>query len=145
MIPWTVAHHPWNFPDKNTRVGCHFLFQSIFLTHGSNPCLLGLLHQQENSLPLQHPGSPIMKLSACEVSTIMSDSLQPYGLQPARLLCPWDFPVKDTGVGCHYCAFKNLLVGQISWYIFLLQHKIKKEINQTIIYKIFRKETTKNI
>ena len=40
-----------------------------------------------------------------------------------------------------YCAFKNLLVGQISWDIFLLQHKIKKEINQTIIYKIFRKET----
>ena len=23
------------------------------------------------------------------------------GLQPARLLCPWDFPGKDTGVGCH--------------------------------------------
>ena len=42
-----------------------------------------------------------------------------------------------------YCAFKNLLVGQISWDIFLLQHKIKKEISQTIIYKIFRKETTK--
>ena len=25
-----------------------------------------------------------------------------YGLQPARLLCPWDFPGKDTGVGCHF-------------------------------------------
>ena len=24
------------------------------------------------------------------------------GLQPARLLCPWDFPGKDTGVGCHF-------------------------------------------
>ena len=22
-------------------------------------------------------------------------------LQPARLLCPWDFPGKNTGVGCH--------------------------------------------
>ena len=30
----------------------------------------------------------------------MSDSLQPYGLQPARLLCPWDFPGNNTGVGC---------------------------------------------
>ena len=28
-----------------------------------------------------------------------------YGLQPARLLCPWDFPGKSTGVGCH-CHFK---------------------------------------
>ena len=26
---------------------------------------------------------------------------QPHGLQPSRLLCPWDFPGKSTGVGCH--------------------------------------------
>ena len=31
---------------------------------------------------------------------VMSYSLQRYGLQPARLLCPWDFPGKNTGVGC---------------------------------------------
>ena len=32
----------------------------------------------------------------------MSDSSRPHGLQPTRLLCPWDFPGKSTGVGCHY-------------------------------------------
>ena len=26
---------------------------------------------------------------------------QPHGLQPTRLLHPWDFPGKSTGVGCH--------------------------------------------
>ena len=26
---------------------------------------------------------------------------QPQGLQPARLLCPWNSPGKNTGVGCH--------------------------------------------
>ena len=31
----------------------------------------------------------------------MSDSLRSYGLQLARLLCPWDSPGKNTGVGCH--------------------------------------------
>ena len=31
----------------------------------------------------------------------MSNSLQPYGLEPIRLLCPWDFPGKNTGGGCH--------------------------------------------
>ena len=25
----------------------------------------------------------------------------PHGLYPARLLCPWDSPVRNTGVGCH--------------------------------------------
>ena len=30
-----------------------------------------------------------------------SNSLQPHGLQPARLLCPWDSPGQNTGVGSH--------------------------------------------
>ena len=33
--------------------------------------------------------------------SVVSDSSQPHGLQPTRLLRPWDFPVKSTGVGCH--------------------------------------------
>ena len=34
--------------------------------------------------------------------SVLSDSLRPHGLQPSRLLCPWDFPGKNTGVGCHF-------------------------------------------
>ena len=30
----------------------------------------------------------------------MSDPQRPHGLQPTRLLRPWDFPGKSTGVGC---------------------------------------------
>ena len=51
---------PWNFPGKNTGVGCYFLLQRIFLTQGSNPCLLHLLHWQECSLPLVSPGKPLV-------------------------------------------------------------------------------------
>ena len=32
----------------------------------------------------------------------MSDSLQNHGLLPTRLLHPWDFSAKNTGVGCHF-------------------------------------------
>ena len=32
---------------------------------------------------------------------VVSDSLQPQGLKPAWLLCPWDFPDKNSGMGCH--------------------------------------------
>ena len=32
----------------------------------------------------------------------MSDSLRPHGLYPARLLCPWDSPGKNAGVGCQF-------------------------------------------
>ena len=32
----------------------------------------------------------------------MSDSFRPHELYPVRLLCPWDFPGKNTEVGCHF-------------------------------------------
>ena len=32
----------------------------------------------------------------------MPYSLRPHELQPARLLCPWDLPGKDTGVASHF-------------------------------------------
>ena len=35
---------PWDFSGKNTGTGCHFLLQGIFLTQGSNPHLMCLLH-----------------------------------------------------------------------------------------------------
>ena len=33
--------------------------------------------------------------------SVVPDSLWPYGLWPAGLLCLWDFPGKNTGVSCH--------------------------------------------
>ena len=32
----------------------------------------------------------------------MSDSVRPHRRQPIRLLCPWDSPGKNNGVGCHF-------------------------------------------
>ena len=38
----------------------------------------------------------------CESEVAQScPTLRSHGLQPTRLLCPWDFPGKSTGVGCH--------------------------------------------
>ena len=41
--------------------------------------------------------------SSCAVlDLVMSDSLQPHGLYRPRLLCSWDSPGKNSGVGCHF-------------------------------------------
>ena len=32
----------------------------------------------------------------------MSDSVQSHRWQPTRLPHPWDYPGKNTGVGCHF-------------------------------------------
>ena len=39
----------------------------------------------------------LLLLFSCSVS----NSWRPHGLYPARLLCPWDSPGENTGVGCH--------------------------------------------
>ena len=54
---------PWDFPGKNTGMGCRFILQGIFLTQGSNPSLLSLLHWQAYTLPLSHLGSPSILLN----------------------------------------------------------------------------------
>ena len=58
-------------------------------------------------------------------SLVMSDSLRPYGLHPARLFCPWDSPNKNTGVGCHVLLqgitptqeFSLWLLGLLDWQV----------------------------
>ena len=38
----------------------------------------------------------------CLVASVVSHSLRPYGPQPARIVCLWNSPGKNTGVvGCH--------------------------------------------
>ena len=50
---------PWDFPGKNTIMGCHFLFQEIFPTQGLSPYLLCLLHCRWILYSLSHWGSPV--------------------------------------------------------------------------------------
>ena len=62
---------------------------------GSHEPLLGFSHLLEWCTEL----NAYFCLLVCSV---MSDSLQPHRLEPTRLLCPWNSPGKNTGVGCHF-------------------------------------------
>ena len=76
---------PWDFPGKNTGVGCHFLLQGIFLTQGSNP---GVLHWQVDSLPLSHLGSPCLVTK--DTQTVQSHQvgvILPLGCVRSNSLC----------------------------------------------------------
>ena len=83
----------WDFPGRNTGVGCHFLLQGIFPTQGLNLSLLCFLHWQVHSLPLAPPGKPLITQSCPTLCDLMDCSA-------TRLLCQWNFPGKNTGVGC---------------------------------------------
>ena len=43
--------------------------------------------------------------------SVVSDSYRLHGLQPTRLLRPWDFPGKSTGMGCHCLLYNKAEVG----------------------------------
>ena len=68
-------------------------------THQAPPSLGFSRQEYWSGLPFP---SPMQESEKWEWSrSVKSDSSRPYGLQPTRLLHPWDFPGKSTGVGCH--------------------------------------------
>ena len=50
----------------------------------------------------------------------MSNSLQPHGLEPTRLLHPWNFPGKNTGVGCHFLLLIQTQISIKMWYFLVI-------------------------
>ena len=68
-------------------------------THQAPPSLG--FSRQEHWSGLPWP-SPMHESKKGEGScSVVFNSPGPHGLQPTRLLHPWDFPGKRTGVGCH--------------------------------------------
>ena len=83
--------------------------------------------KQENWSGLPFP-SPMHESEKWKWSrSVVPDSQQPHGLQPTRLLCPWDFPGKSTGVGCHRLLQWNVyyILIKIVWYWQKNRHKNK--------------------
>ena len=60
-----------------------------------------------------------MLCCCCLVAKSCQTPFQPQGLQPIRVLCPWDFPSKNTGVGCH---------------VFLLGISLDRELNACLLH-----------
>ena len=70
----------------------HLTFAKQILMMGTNSTTM---HCMPGTTPL-----PLLLLIT--QSSVVSASLRPHGLWPTRLLCPWDFSGKNTGVGSHF-------------------------------------------
>ena len=63
------------FPRQEYWLGCPFLLQGIFLTQGSNPHLLCLLHWQESFVATEPPGKPTLEKVWSKFSRTVSNCL----------------------------------------------------------------------
>ena len=99
----------WDSPGKSTGVGCHFLLQCM--KEKSESEVAQSCPTLSDPMDCSLPGSSVhgifqarvLEWGAIAFSSVscsaVSNSLQPHGLQPARLLCPRNSPGKNTGVG----------------------------------------------
>ena len=72
------------------------------------PPSLGFSRQEyQSGLPFPSPMHESEKWKWSR--SVMSDSQRPHGLKPTRLLHPWGFPGKSTGVGCHCLLHRGFL------------------------------------
>ena len=75
-----------------------------FLTHITSKNLQSTNHDNDDKEGKGKIKPPIVSFLFSpflwrESHSLMSDSLRPHGLQPTRLLCSWDSPGKDIGMG----------------------------------------------
>ena len=88
--------------EESESVSCSVVSDWL-RTHEPSPLSMGFPRQEYwSGLPFPSPMHESEKWKWSH--SVLSDSSRPHGLQPTRLLHPWDFPGKSTGVGCH-CLF----------------------------------------
>ena len=84
---------PWDFPGKNTGVGCHFLFQGIFPTQGLNmpsPELIGgFFTNGSPGKPYTDITHPKMNVACCLLPTFAYKAILPYLVYSHHLWVKW--------------------------------------------------------
>ena len=96
-----------------SRFSCVWLCATPEMTAHQAPPSLGFSRQEHLcGLPFPPPMHESEKWKWSH--SVMSDSSRPHGLQPTRILRPWDFPGKSTGVGCH-CLLLMTAVFRVKW------------------------------
>ena len=55
--------------------------------------------------------------------------MQSHGLQPSRLLCPWDSPGKNTGAGCHFLLQRIFPTQGLNPGLLLCRHSLPTELS----------------
>ena len=99
VLHWSIREALWQ-EVKVKSLSHVWLFETPWTVDCQAPPSMGFSRQEYwSGLPFPSPMHESEKWKWSR--SVMSNSSQPHGLRPTRLLHPWDFPGKSTGVGCH--------------------------------------------
>ena len=125
----------WDFPGKNTGVGCHFLLQGIFPTQGSNS---GLQHYKQTLYHLNHQGSPkgANQTHQRQGSHALLHICPPHGIYPGlfrRIECPWG-PKEWLGSSLQVELFCKMLLTDSEFKLMMRPWERNKNSNPISIF-----------
>jgi len=96
-IPWRRERLPipafW--PGEFHRLYSPVQFSRSVVSNSLQP------HEEQHARPPCPSPTPRVPFSFCLVTITIMCSVMSDFLEPTRLLCPWNFPGKNTGVSCH--------------------------------------------
>ena len=134
LLPNLILFPEWSFKNEIWLCFSPALMPSAAAAKSLQSCLT--LCDPIDSSP---PGSPVPEILQARTPewvaisfsnvwkwsrSVVSDPQWPHGLQRSRLLHPWDFPGKSTGVGCH-CLLQILY--RISIKVTLFNQQIEND------------------
>ena len=111
ILEWVAISFPnaWKWKVKMKSLSRVQLLETPWTVAHQAPPSLGFSRQEHwSGLPFPSPMHESEKWKWSR--SVVSNSQRPHGLQPSRLLHPWDFPGKSTGVGCHCLLCDTSLV-----------------------------------
>ena len=97
MKAFALSKHTRSFTPPIILSHC---FTCVLLTSATSLCK-NVMSTSRHTLNSTYSGKVFCLPGVCSCS-IVSNSLWPHGVKLTRLLCPWDFPGKNTAVGCHF-------------------------------------------
>ena len=98
-IPPTPRDHPlpcWSLPSSLVEGGALWCLRNTSMKTSWSTGKPALISAAHSSALLYVVWSEVLVSQSCP------NSLTPHGLQPARLLCPWNSPGKNTEAGSHF-------------------------------------------
>ena len=146
MIPWNRIHSSWIalllllLLSHFSRVRLRVTPQTV--AHQAPPSLGFSRQDHWSGLPFPSPMHESEKWKwSCSV---VSDPQRPHGLLPSRLLHPWDFPGRSTGVECHPLLRLNSSERTISEWLQWMKKKKNPFLCIPPVYPSFILEDHKN-